>query len=75
MTVKTRARRPAEADIAARLRAYSMGDWDTHAALRRNGEWIADVPLIRDARDLVDALHEAASEIERLRAEMEPPTE
>lgn len=55
-------------NIVERLRAYTMGDFDTYAVLRHRGEWIAQVTMIREASDLCETVHEAAAEIERLRA-------
>lgn len=58
-------------DIVERLRAYTMGDFDTYAVLRCRGEWIAQVTMIREASDLVETTHQAAAEIERLRRQLD----
>lgn len=58
-------------DIVERLRAYTMGDFDTYAVLRHRGAWIAQVTMIREASDLMEAVHGAAAEIERLRAALQ----
>jgi hypothetical protein len=54
-------------DIVARLREWSAADYDTSAVLRRNGEWVADVPWVRHATALHETVLHAADEITRLR--------
>lgn len=55
-------------DIVERLRGYSLGDFDTHAAIRRDGATFAEAPVIADAEALMVDLYSAADEIERLQA-------
>lgn len=57
--------------LAALLRSYSWEDYDTSATLTRRGEKIADVPLVREACDLIELIHEAADMILTLRDELE----
>ncbi len=55
-------------DIVDRLREWSAADLDTHAVIRRNGEWVGEMPWVKHATDLHADLAQAAAEIERLRA-------
>ncbi len=64
MTTQTRA------GLVERLRTVLAGDYDTHGTLRIGGRTICDVPLISDADAVAEACHEAAAEIERLRAKL-----
>jgi hypothetical protein len=63
--------RPETTELPAQLRAYNYADFDTSAVLTCEGGRFADVPWIRHASDLIETVHAAAAEIERLRAQME----